>query len=56
MPLYIVHTRSAQHVNCGLWTVDIEGYGRARVWRTRIMRISFEGRGKREEGRGKILL
>ena len=40
MPLYIVHTRSAQHVNCRLWTVDKWGYGRARAWRTRIMRIS----------------
>ena len=43
MPLYIVHTRSAQRkvfVDCGLWTSA--GYGRARVWRTRIMRVSLK--------------
>ena len=40
MPLYIVHTRSAQHSFCILYTVYVEGYGRARAWRTRIMRIS----------------
>ena len=52
--LYTLGAHSAYYLSTS--TVNLEGYERARAWRTRIMRISFEGRVKREEGRGRIII
>ena len=41
MPLYIAHTRQNTANNCLLLLFTFEGYECARVWRTRIMRISL---------------